>query len=230
VIRLIQEVCRGRAGAGEPVDADASEQLIAVDSIFREIGGWVRPLLELLDDPGELANRRVVQRVGERLRPGSLNLQVALGIGLEVLLQAPHMVLFGGGETGDVDRDLVTKKDERCRVGVGVRANDMVRLGAGQHSGNPGPDISALGAVALVTETVHQLGEGSGNAWHGPARFAHGHGKPEAGDRWRHDVKGVTWVAAVGPGVRQRADDLDEFRNRTGIAMANDQRQRVGLR
>ncbi len=146
--------CRGRAGAGEPVDADIGEELIAVDGIFRQIGGRVRPLLELLDDPGELTNRRVVQRVGKRLRSGGLDLQVALGIGLELLLQARHMVLLGGGETGGVDRDLVAEEDERRRVGVRVRADDVVRLGAGEHSGNAGPDITALSAVALITETA----------------------------------------------------------------------------
>src|SRR5215218_1709308 len=31
VIRLIQEVCRRGAGAGEPVDADVGEELVAVD-------------------------------------------------------------------------------------------------------------------------------------------------------------------------------------------------------
>src|SRR5215207_9143391 len=105
----------------------------------------------------------------------------------------------------------------------------MVRLGAGEHSSNPGPDISTLSAIALVTETAHQLGEGSGNARHVPARFAYGNGKPETGDRRRHDMKGVTWVA-VGPGVRQWSDDLDELRDRTGITMADDQRQGIALR
>src|SRR5215207_4722124 len=46
--RLIQEVGRGCTGAGEPVDADVGEEEVAVDSVFRQIGGRVRPLLELL--------------------------------------------------------------------------------------------------------------------------------------------------------------------------------------
>jgi hypothetical protein len=54
---FIQEARRGRAAAREPVDADVREQLVAVDGIFGQGGRGVRPFLELLDDPSELANR-----------------------------------------------------------------------------------------------------------------------------------------------------------------------------
>ena len=100
---------------------------------------------------------------------------------------------------------------------------------AGEHPGNASTDIATLSAVALITEAAHQLGEGSGDAWHVPARFAHRNGEPEAGDRRRHDVEGVGRVAAVGARVGQWPDDLDELRDRTGIAVADDQRQRIGL-
>src|SRR5215204_3656462 len=122
------------------------------------------------------------------------------------------MALLGGGETGGVDRDLGAEQDERRRVGVRVRADEMFRLGAGEHPGDTSADITTLSAVALIPETIHQLGEGSGDAWHGPSRFAYGHGKPESGDRRRHDVEGVAWVTAVGTGVRQEPDDLHELR------------------
>jgi hypothetical protein len=47
VRRLVQGVCGGDAGAGEPVQADRGEQLVAVD---RQVG----PLVDLLRDPGKL--------------------------------------------------------------------------------------------------------------------------------------------------------------------------------
>ena len=51
---------RGRSpGLGEPEDADVGEQLVPVDGLVGDLGGRIGPLLELLDDPGELPDRRV---------------------------------------------------------------------------------------------------------------------------------------------------------------------------
>ena len=45
VVRLIQEVCRGRTGTGEPVNADVGEEEVAVDGIFgRSAAGFVHSL------------------------------------------------------------------------------------------------------------------------------------------------------------------------------------------
>ena len=68
---LVEELGGRRAGAGEPVEADVGEQLVAVDGVLGQLGRRVGPLLELLGDPGQLADRRVGQRVGDRLGPGA---------------------------------------------------------------------------------------------------------------------------------------------------------------
>ena len=47
---LVEGVRGGGAGAGEPVQADGGEQLVAVD---RQVG----PLVNFLRDPGELQQR-----------------------------------------------------------------------------------------------------------------------------------------------------------------------------
>src|SRR5215218_2228237 len=73
---LVIEPSRGTTGVGEPVDADVGQQLVAVDGVVRERGGWVGPFFELLDDPRKLADRRVGKGVGKRLRAGRLELEV----------------------------------------------------------------------------------------------------------------------------------------------------------
>lgn len=78
---LVDELGSGGTGAGEPIHADVGQQLVAVDGLFGQLGRRVGPLFELLDDPGQLADRRVGEGVGQRLRPGALDLQIALPVG-----------------------------------------------------------------------------------------------------------------------------------------------------
>src|SRR4029453_6228125 len=63
----------------------------------------VGPLLELLDDPGQLAARGVGEPVGERLRSGPLDVAVAHHLFLEVL-HPGHSLLLGPGEVGQLGR------------------------------------------------------------------------------------------------------------------------------
>jgi hypothetical protein len=54
-------------------------------------------------------------------------------------------------------------------------------------------------------------------------------GEPEAGDGRGDDVEGVRRVAAVGGGVGERAEDVEELDDRAGPAVGDDERQRLGL-
>ena len=67
---LIHGVGRRRACPGEPEDADVGQQLITIDGLLGQLRGRIGPRLELLDDPGELTDRRIVEQVGEGLRAG----------------------------------------------------------------------------------------------------------------------------------------------------------------
>jgi hypothetical protein len=48
-----------------------------------------------------------------------------------VPLQTPDMVSLDIGETGGIDRDFGAEDDERRRISVHVRADDVVRFDAG---------------------------------------------------------------------------------------------------
>ncbi len=60
----------------QPVDHDVGQNGVAVDGILRTIDG-AGPVLEPFDDPGQLTDRRVRQRVGEGLRSGGLQYRVS---------------------------------------------------------------------------------------------------------------------------------------------------------
>ena len=55
--------------------------MVAIDGVLGQLRGRVGPFLELLHDPGELTDRRVGQPVGQGLRPGGLDLEVAVHVG-----------------------------------------------------------------------------------------------------------------------------------------------------
>ena len=54
---FVVDAGRGAGGAGQPVEHHVGEQLVAVDGVLGQAGARVGPFLELLDDPGELADR-----------------------------------------------------------------------------------------------------------------------------------------------------------------------------
>jgi hypothetical protein len=62
-----------------------------------------------------------------------------------------------------------------------------------------------------------------------PADVLQGDGEAVTGDRGRDDVEGVGGIAAVGLGIGERADDLEELGDRAGPAVGEDQRERVRL-
>jgi hypothetical protein len=61
----------------EPVHADEGQQMVDVDRILGQFRGPDPSFADLLDDPGELHDRRVGEAVGDRLRPGRLEGEVA---------------------------------------------------------------------------------------------------------------------------------------------------------
>jgi hypothetical protein len=55
-------------------------------------------------------------------------------------------------------------------------------------------------------------------------------GEAVAGQRRQHQVEGVLGTSAVRGRVGERADDLEQFDDRAGPAVRDDQRQRVLVR
>jgi hypothetical protein len=91
-----------------------------------------------------------------------------------------------------------------------------------------GSDVAALDAVPVVAQPCHQLDERARDTPVDPARVAEWAGEAEAEQRGDHQVEGVARVAAVGPGVGEGADQLQELHDRPRPAV--EQQQRGGVR
>jgi hypothetical protein len=100
VCSLVQEPGRRGSGTGVPVNRDVGKQLIEVDRVFGELGRLSGPLLEVLDDPGQLANRRVGEGVGDGLGTVRLELEVSRSL-LTDRLSLLYGLPVGFRETGD---------------------------------------------------------------------------------------------------------------------------------
>lgn len=186
------------------------EEVVAVDGVFRPVDG-VHPLLELLGDPGELADRGVGECVGEGLRPRRLE------VGIPLLLAAPRLHPFPGG-TGALplrgaegSEFFVGRLSRRSGAGdhVQVDADDLVGADAAELAGD-GPPVATLDAVTVVAQAAHHLGEGARDALALPALLTGWAGEPEAGEARQDQMDGVRRVAAVRPGVGERAGDVLE--------------------
>jgi len=114
----------------------------------------VRPLLELLDDPRQLPGRGVGQRVGQRLRPGGLDLEVAIALGHEAL-HPLHALLFHRAECRLVLLGDVAERDEAHGRRVDVDADEVLGVDAAEVGRDEGAEVPALGAVALIAKPAH---------------------------------------------------------------------------
>jgi hypothetical protein len=191
----------------------------------------VRPLPELLDDPGQLADRRVRERVREGLRPGGLLVEVAGPVAEPLGPSAPrgeHSLAFFGAQRLEF---LGGRLGGRLCAGqqVEVDADDSVAVDAAQFAGDGRTPVAALGAEPLVAQARHELDPGVGDPACLPAGLPSGPGEPEARNARQHHVEGVGPVAAVRGRVRQRADDVQELDDRPRPAVRDDQRGGVGF-
>ena len=86
--------------------------------------------------------------------------------------------------------------------------------------------VPALSAVPLIPQSSHQLIPAPRDALNIPAPLTRRPGEPEPRNRRNNQVKRITRIPAVRPGVGQRPDDLHELHDRAGPAVRHDQRQR----
>ena len=107
-----------------------------------------------------------------------------------------------------------------------VDADDVLGVHHAEQAGHAGAGVGALGGITGVAEAAHQLRPGRGDAEQvAPAGAGHRSGEPVAGQRRDDHVEGVGRVAAVGAGVGQWPDHLEELHRRAGPAVGQDQRQ-----
>src|SRR5262249_1963209 len=93
---LIVEARRRTDRLRDPIDRDIGQQVVLREPPLA-IAVAIAPGAKLFDAPGGQSHRRVVQAVGQRLRPGPLDLAVAPS-GLNPLLPRPQKGLFRLGQ------------------------------------------------------------------------------------------------------------------------------------
>ena len=176
----------------------------------------------MVDHPGGQRDGRVEQRVADRLRAGRHLDEVAVS------------GLPEGGDLRGRGAFLVGVR----RHGAAQRRHEQVRVDADQalgrlaahRVGDAGAHVAALGHVAGVAETAHQLGPGPRGAAEIPADLGRLAGEPVPGQGGQHEMEGILGAAAVRGRVRQRADGVEQLDHGAGPAVGHDQRQRVLVR
>ena len=156
----------GGAGASQPVQRDVVEDVVsgqvarglAVDEGARDLVVGVRIVV---GHPGRECDRRVQQGIADRLRAGGHLDEVAVSGLLEGRdLRGRRAFLVGVGRHGAAER-----RHEQVRVDAG----QPLRRLAGHRIGDAGAHVAALGDIARVAETAHELGPGPGGTREVPA-------------------------------------------------------------
>src|SRR5258707_13997499 len=93
-----------------------------------------------------------------------------------------------------------------------------------------GATIPALCVVSLLAQPQHHLTPGSRDLFHRPAFLLRFIRKTIAGERGANYMEGVLRFATVPGGIGQGWNDFQEFEDRSGPAVRQDQWRRVRLR
>src|SRR4030095_16985278 len=113
----------------------------------------------------------------------------------------------------------------RCyRHHVKVNTNQVLGISISQATGNKRPPITPLRAKALQAEYLsHQALKQCGDLFDVEPSLVGDVRKTVARQGRCHDRKGIARIAPVARWVSERADDVHEFINRSGPAMAQEQ-------
>ena len=101
---------------------------------------------------------------------------------------------------------------------------------AAHRVGDAGAHVAALGDIAAIAETAHQLGPGPCGPQQVPADLGRLGGEAVTGHGRQHEVERVLWLAAMLGRVGKRPNGVEHLDHRAGPAVSHDQRQRVLVR
>ena len=87
-----------------------------------------------------------------------------------------------------------------------------------------GADVAALGHVAGIAETAHELSPDPCGPAQVPADFDRLAREAVPGQGGQHEVEGILVAAAVRGRIGQRADGVDHLHDGAGPAVGHDQR------
>ena len=214
---LVVDAGSRRDAVGRPIEHDVGEQ--GVLRVARlDIAVAVAPGAELLRDPGGDTGGGVGLGDAEGLRLRALDVAVAGLLRLEGATRGePGLVRLRGriGGTGEGH--------------VQVDAAQVAGVGGAQTRADDGAPVAALRAVALVAELGgHEVVERIRDAGGAPAPLAWLAAPAEAGDGGDDDVEGVGGIAAMGGGVGEGADEVEELEDGAGPAVRQDERVGIG--
>ena len=197
--------------------------MVEVDRVLGQLPAPDRSTRDLLDDPGQLRDRRVGQPVGDRLGARRLEPRVAEVLDPRRLKRLEPLLLLGREMVG---RRRVLGRDG-ARVGDDQRPDDPVAGQDAELLGDPCADVAAVDAVPLVPEPLHDRVERGRSALDAPARRQCWRREAEPGQRRDDDVERVLGATAMGLGVDERADHPGELDERARVAVGHEQRRRA---
>ena len=164
----------------------------------------------------------------DRLGFGRLDLEVAVLVAQEVREPAQPLLLDVGHRRLLLLRHLA-EGDEADRGRVHMDADDVIGIDPPEVGGDERAVVAALGAVPLVAEPRHELGQRRGHAPRPPALVTQRRGVAEARQRRHHDVERRGVGRAVAARVGERVDDVEELDEGSGPAVEQQQRRGVRL-
>ena len=109
-------------------------------------------------------------------------------------------------------------------------ADQAVGCLAAHRVGDAGTHVAALGDVAGVAETSHELGPGPCGAAQVPADLHRLAREPVPGQGGQHEMERILGAPTVRGRVGQRADRVEQLDHRARPAVGHDQWQRVLVR
>ena len=108
-----------------------------------------------------------------------------------------------------------------------VDANHWLGIVQRHKGGNPGPEISALSTVALVTQATHEAMPQTGDMLIVHAHLSGPIGKPVTRHRGDDYIEGIFCAPTMSRGIGQWIDDLHLLNDRPGPSVGDDERQRI---
>jgi hypothetical protein len=188
----------------------------------------VDPVVELVDDPGQLAGRRIGQAIGDRLWPGGVHLEVAVPLPKEGIHAADAILLHVGErrQLGVVDPAVRNESDRRR---VQMNADDVLGIGVTELGREHRAQVAALRPVSLVADAVHELGPRPCRASRRPARLGQWSREAESRERGDDEMERIGRIAAMRARVGEGLDDIEEFGDGAGKTVRHHQRQRIGF-